>query len=320
MRRLFLLLILLLAIASPAIAQSTLVSATVTDADGTPWASGTYIFTSAAYPTVAIISGTLDSTGSFTSITFPTNNATSGVGGRWTARICPLVTAPCFATIVTIPGGATQSLSSNLSPPAIRIAASSQPPVTAYANVEITGAIQGSRYFNVTDSTEHVCKALPCSSNWQSTPSNGGVLLTKQFENTNWYADQYCSIGTPLDVGLCINNTIAAMPTVGSYLYGTIRLDGFTPGTAWVWNTPVTINSPGVSIIGPGSELLQINAATLTSDHLRINTSPFIVTQAGKFGGFALIGGSQANAVCLHIGDIIGPKLEDLQTLANASP
>ena len=144
-----------------------------------------------------------------------------------------------------------------------------------------------------------------------TTITVSGPLNTKILESTNFYADQFC--GGSLDVGLCINNTLAAMPTVGSYKYGTIRLDGFAPGSAWVWNTLVTISSPGVSIRNETGTLLQITASVLTGDHLRINTSPFIVSLAGNFGGFALVGGSQANAVCIHLGDIIGAKLIDVR-------
>src|SRR5882724_2544438 len=113
-------------------AQSTSVSAQIVDSGGVPWASGTYTFTSAAYPQVAIITGTLDSTGTFTSITFPTNATTANVGSQWTARICPLVTSPCFAKIVIVPAGPTLNLTSSLIPPAITIDALKPPPLTAY--------------------------------------------------------------------------------------------------------------------------------------------------------------------------------------------
>lgn len=144
---------------------------------------------------------------------------------------------------------------------------------------------------------------IPCPS--------AGACNPEQFAKTNWYADQYCA--GSLDVGLCINNTLAAIPTIASYKYGTIRLDGFAAGTAWVWNTLVTISSPGISIKGPGSAALQITASVLTGDHLRIQTSPFIASLAGEFEGFSLVGGSQSNAVCIHLGDIIGAELHDIR-------
>src|SRR2546430_11528192 len=155
MRRLLLLLLLLLTIPTITKGQSTSVSATIVDSGGVPWVNGTYTFTSAAYPSIAIFTGTLDSNGAFTSITFPTNATTASVGSQWTARICPLVTSPCFSKVVVIPAAPTLSLTSSLIPPAITIDALKPPPLTAYADSELVNAVQGSRYLNVTDSTEH---------------------------------------------------------------------------------------------------------------------------------------------------------------------
>lgn len=245
MRRLLLLLLLILLTFCPTIlkAQNVAVSATITDSGGVPWVSGTYTFTSAAYPQVPIITGTLDSTGSFTSVTFPTNATTASVGSQWTARICPIVTSPCFAKVILVPAGPPLSLTSSLIPPAITISALLPPPITAYADSEIINAVQGSRYLNVTDSTEHVCKALPCSSNWQANLSSTGI-------SSNVLA---CDTfpGTTADVK--ITNCMAALPAAGGTAdaRGIVGTQSFA--STLVITKTITLLLGAVRITGPSS-------------------------------------------------------------------
>jgi hypothetical protein len=196
-------------------AQTQSVSATITDAGGVAWANGSYTFTSAAFPTVAIISGTLSGAGSFTSISFPTNAATAGVGGQWSARVCPVFPAPCFTTVVVVPGGPALNLSSVLIPAAISISASSPLPITAYADAEITGAIQGNSYFNATDNTLHVCKALPCASNWQSIVSSaGGAVLNGTNVYTSGLQD-FSAPGVTMEIPEAAGFTTNVNSTIG---------------------------------------------------------------------------------------------------------
>jgi hypothetical protein len=113
----------------------------------------------------------------------------------------------------------------------------------------------------------------------------------------------------PLDLGAVINAQIAALPTIGGFKAGRIDI---LPGV-YFQSTTVVINSPSISIVGAGSGAVQI---TCTMDavcwDLRLN--PFVVTQAGgQLSGFTLLGmPANSNAVGIHMGDIIGTRLEDI--------
>src|SRR2546423_9442650 len=161
-RRFLLLLTLSLATSKVSFCQSTSVSGTIVDAGGQAWIGGTYTFTTAALGQVPI-TGTLDSSGAFTSLTFPHNSFTSAVGDVWTARICPDATAPCYTKTVTI-SGATQSLSSTLIPAAISLTIPAYPgPVSyvrAYADAEIISTPKGGYYYNTTTSSLRVCTTV----------------------------------------------------------------------------------------------------------------------------------------------------------------
>jgi len=136
-----------------------------------------------------------------------------------------------------------------------------------------------------------------------------GSVIAKEIE-TVLYADQFPGS----DIGAKINNAIAALPTITSgqtYSAGIISLVGYS-GQSVTQTTTVNLNSPWVSIIGPGSGSLMINY-TGTGDAFRATLNGnFSVTQAGQISGFYLNGNSNTNACGIHYGDIIGLTLEDL--------
>lgn len=72
-----------------------------------------------------------------------------------------------------------------------------------------------------------------------------------------------------------------------------------------------TCNTEKISILGLGPSQTVLNC-TVNGDCLRIRTSAFNTNKAGSFGGFQMVGNSGANAVAIHIGDIIGTRLQDL--------
>jgi hypothetical protein len=182
MNRKFLLLVsFLLFLAASAQAQNTLVSGTIKDATGQAFSGGTYRFD--FYPSPinpngpyfqngtpfnvhASVSGNLDSTGSLTNVPVPDNSTITPSGSSWTVTLCPAATSKCFSTIVTITG-ASQSISS-IVPPPIVVSLNNPPPggVSAYTDAEIVGAKLGSQYFNITDSTMHVCTSFSGSCTW----------------------------------------------------------------------------------------------------------------------------------------------------------
>jgi hypothetical protein len=177
MKKVLFLVLLLLTLTPFSFAQSTLVSATITDQGGQAWLNGTYkftfvpvfgnagpyVWTGGAFSLGTTVSGSLDGTGSFTSVSVPSNTAITPSGTQWKVQVCPMGSGACFATNLTITG-ATQSLTSSVIPPAISVPPTGATQTVAYADSEITGAVEGSSYFNFI---------------------NGG---TRQFHNGAWVA------------------------------------------------------------------------------------------------------------------------------------
>lgn len=193
------LVLLVLGIGPHVWAQTTSVSGTVTDAAAVIWRNGTYSFTFLPSPTNPtanyfqngvpfsknqVLTGALDNTGSFTSVAVPDNMTIVPAGSNWTLQVCSLATASngCFRTNLTITG-ATQNVTSALTPPAIVVDLGNPPPggPSAYIDGEIFGARVGNFYFNLTDNTAHFCEFPAC--NWVSiggtfsgTVSNGQIV------------------------------------------------------------------------------------------------------------------------------------------------
>lgn len=111
------------------------------------------------------------------------------------------------------------------------------------------------------------------------------------------------------DIGAKINAAFAACPAdAHGYKQCRIRLPLADHAT---WSTPVTITSPGVSLIGLGSSATVFNC-TVNGDCLRIYMFPFTISQAGTFSGFSLLGNGSPNGVGIHMGEVIAARLEDL--------
>ncbi len=199
MRRILFGFLLILFCAVNAHAQSTTVSGTITDAGGQVWANGTYRIQfnpngapppyqwngSVFVPGSNVFSGNLNSSGVFSGVSVPSNNYI-GPGTLWTFTVCPAATSPCYSTSIPI-SGATQSVSSNIVPPAIVVPSNAYNQPTAYSDSEIGSPVIGFSYFNLTDQTIHSCTvAVPCT--WLSigggssggTP--GGVATNIQFK------------------------------------------------------------------------------------------------------------------------------------------
>jgi hypothetical protein len=172
----------ILALFAPSVwAQTTAVTATVTDAGGVVWKNGSYSFTflpSPLNPTAnyfqngvpfnkfQVISGNLDATGTVSAVAIPDNLTISPGGSQWKIQFCPLATATngCYNISMTITG-ATQNITSSVNPPAIIVNMTNPPPggSSAYTDGEIFGARVGSFYFNLTDNTPHFCQLPVCT-------------------------------------------------------------------------------------------------------------------------------------------------------------
>lgn len=202
--------LLLMFVASIAFSQTS-VTLQVTDADSQTWNAGSYSVTlTSAFlnpPTSAVVSGTLSGSGA---ASFSLGAAT------YTFRACPLAVSasagvygntqvPCYSSTVAVSGG---SQTVTLAPPGIRIPILIGISVKAYADVEVTGAVAGSRYFNFVTGTDRI---------W-----NG----------TNW-----------LDEGVAIPTVFASLPTCAAGLEGLRR--SVTDSTTVVFNATITGGGSG---------------------------------------------------------------------------
>ena len=201
-----------------AFAQSTVTSATVTDANGQAFASGTYRIqfnaNSRNQPFVwngapfvpAVYAGVLDSTGSFSGISVPSSSAISPSGTNWTFTVCPASTSPCYSTNISLQG-ASESVTSQITPPAITVNGSASNQPTAYRDSEISGAVVGFQYFNLTDQTNHTCTvSIPCT--WVAAGGGGGIGTV-----TVVTCAPGCSVanGTTTPVITCLGNVVLVM-------------------------------------------------------------------------------------------------------------
>ena len=181
--------LLLLALATIASAQSTTVSGTITDAGAQVWQNGTYSFTfqpAASNPTAQYywngspfsssqtFSGNLSGAGAFTQ-SVPSSTAITPSGSAWVVQVCPAASSPCYNIPLTITG-TTQSISGQVIPPAVQVNLANAPNgVAAYTDSEITGAKAGNFYFNLTDSSIHTCNGFPpCT--WGVISSASSIL------------------------------------------------------------------------------------------------------------------------------------------------
>lgn len=190
-------------------AQTTSVSGTITDLGGVVWKNGTYTFTFTPSPNnpnsnyfqngvpfnkFTTISGSLDATGTLTSVAVPDNLTITPSGNTWATQVCPAATASngCFKIQLTITG-ASQSITPQVIPPAIVVNMANPPNnPTAYFDNEILGARQGNIYYNLTDLSLHVCQIPVCT--WQALTGSGTVTT---FSSGNLSPLFNTSVATP---------------------------------------------------------------------------------------------------------------------------
>lgn len=191
----------------PALAQSTSVSATIIDSGSQAWAfgsvqfrfrpadsnpTGQYFWNGAPFDKSTTIPQNplaLDGSGAFSGVSVPSNNFITPAGSTWTVTVCPGASTPCTSQNLTITG-TTQTLS--ITPPAI-ILNLTVPLLAAraYSDSEVTGAIPGTDYFNITDNRTHLCIQTgfpPCT--WVVINGGAGTVtsvsgLTPLFSVTN---------------------------------------------------------------------------------------------------------------------------------------
>jgi hypothetical protein len=318
MKKLFLIIALLLSSAQ-AQAQSTTVSGTITDAGGQTWNNGTVIATFVTNPNYPIfsnytwtggtlpftVSGVLNGSGAY-SISLPSNTAISPINSQWQFKFCPQASSPCFTSLNIPIAGATQTVAPT--PPAILINLStSVPPISAYANVELTGTVLGSQYFNLVSLTNQVCTVVSgnnCTT-WTPQTSAGSLLASNNtFTNTNTFtgptlvstlnntcfADQQAGA----DMGIKITACIATLPATG----GIVDATGFQGAQTWSTNIFSATTKPILLKIGPSQVTVNTTQIPNTPNVRVIGT-----------GGFGNSGGTGNSVLIKNIasGDLFAP-------------
>lgn len=169
--------------------QTSAVTATITDTDGTAWASGPYtiqLVNSSGQPIAAggayridtgatitnSFSGTLDGSGAL-SVTLTTTSNINPAGTKWKFGICPnTIPATCGGTSLAV--SASGSLSSQLSASIVAPRIGGGQGTQAYADVEVA-TVPNNSYYNITT------PALRCyAAAWAACGSGGGTSLLSQ--------------------------------------------------------------------------------------------------------------------------------------------
>lgn len=172
MKRLVLLLLLLLS--TPLFA--TTVTGVVVDANGNPYASGTFVidFVNAAGCPAPTLSGSpfqtqftgqLDSSGNLPTLNLADNNAVC-TGSQWRFSICNSTRVSCFNVLITITGS-SQSVSAAITAGSIPLASNTLPLKTVWTastaalasenmpkGATPTAPVDGDRWYDTTQSTE----------------------------------------------------------------------------------------------------------------------------------------------------------------------
>lgn len=170
------------------VAQSTTVTATITDTDGFAWKGGTYTisfvprsdgpyninqYTWTGGALTNPITGTLDSSGAM-SVSVPTTSAISPNQTAWAIQICPQANTGCFSYTTAVSGG-SMNLTSTLSALAKGPRFPVLYPMFGYGTIEVTGVVNpGSFFFDV---TAGACKQYDGTS-WGACSSGGTGNIT----------------------------------------------------------------------------------------------------------------------------------------------
>jgi hypothetical protein len=229
-----------------AVGQTTTVTLQATDTDGQSWNNGSWTASLYAPPGVpngpfVIIgtstpvpnqtqSGLLSVTGGASGLTFTPNLSIAPSGTQWQFTFCSAA-APtqCFQYQIVI-AGASQTIAQTL--PGIRVS-TTNPLVraTAYRDGEITGALQGTFYFNLTDLTLHVCNVAA-----------GGICTTWTTSLTA------AGMATPPPIGQTTPNT-GAFTTLSAT--GLVNLGGLT--ASQIVGTDASKNLVSITVLPNGT-------------------------------------------------------------------
>jgi lysophospholipase L1-like esterase len=183
---------LLLLVPFQAAAQSTTVSATVTDSDGFVWAAGhiqisfvpsaswpspnSYVWSGGNLQQNSLFNQTMNSSGAF-SISIPDNTTITPSGSQWNFTICPDATTGCVSVVQAVSGGSA-NLTSILSAAAAGPRFPANPIAYGYGTVEVFPTPKpGYIFFNTTPSASPQCNQWNGFA-WQACQTAGGFPST----------------------------------------------------------------------------------------------------------------------------------------------
>ena len=215
--------VLLILFSSYAFAQSTSVTATITDTDGQVWAYGTAIATFVPGPTSAYrwsggsipnqVTASMDGTGTFT-MSIPDNTTITPVGSAWRFSICPDASSPCVSKQITV-AGSSMNLSTQLSSVAQAPRFPATPWAYGYSDAEIQPKpVPGGMYWNVI-SSENRCWN---GSSW-ITCSGSASFPTGTTDQLLYYATSGTTL-TPLTLGTNLSITSGTLNETGGTVSG----------------------------------------------------------------------------------------------------
>lgn len=326
----FILLLGLLAFRSEAV---TSVNLNVTGTDAQVWKNGTWktsikqMAGTTGGPPFVITSGggfltdqagALDGSGNAT-MSLPANANIAPANSVWAFTVCPNASSPCLTQDVTVTVASPMTL--NITPPPIVVnVLLVPPPVTAYTDGEISGAVQGTIYYNTTSLVYRQCNA-----------AFGGVCTTwTGFGGTAvWSAitgiPPACTAGTFVtDIA---SGTCAPAFAPGSVLFSALG-SGVNTIAHMTVGTGASLDTSGSGTIAATSAPFNgVSAGTNTNALLMGTGGTLGVTGTGTITATHAAAGTAGNCVQLGISRVFGdagfpcgPGTVTNLTVGNLSP
>lgn len=224
-------------------AQTSAVTATITDPDGQTWNNGTYTITlipapnSPGPPTwtggtlTRQFTGTMSGSGVLTQSVADTSTI-SAPGALWQFTLCPNSTAPCQNVRTAVTGG-SPNLSTTLSNGLIAPRFNAGQFAYGYLDVEVnTPVTTGSVYYNVTNSVQRIWTG----SAWVNGSGTGagtvaGVGITTGVKGQGVVANGTANTLAPTSAAIDITPFLPAAPSAGTdlcpYIFSATTLNPF---------------------------------------------------------------------------------------------
>jgi hypothetical protein len=244
-------------------AQTTNVTATVTDSDGVNWINApftaTFVGSGPGQPSINGQIFTQSYSGFTNSSGVLTINGMGDVGfivppnSSWKFTITPAVTGGHAYTVNVPVTGATMNISSQIASAIVAPRLSGGPSIQAYADVEVS-AVPGNTYFRLTDSTQR-CYGTSWTTCGGGTGGGGTVTLENVFSSPASFTFAH--------------NLNSLFPMVNCYT----RV-GAGYGSATYSASPVDANDTAVAVPSAGDYICSFSATAAVTPDFSIASSP----------------------------------------------